>query len=135
MRQINPLYISLLFFVVLLIVFIKLNGAKAEHNEAKNDLIKTEMMAKRMVALKRNWGEDKGRERALERMLKASLLRDAALVKKREGKMITVTSRKVDARALEFLLNKLFNGTYAIKTLDIRRLDDEYASLRMEIGL
>ena len=135
MRQINPLYISMLFVVVLTIVFIKLNAAKSGYNEARSELVKTEMMAKRIVALKKGWGEDKSKVQALERLLKASALRSASLIKSREGKMITLSSKKVDARAVEFLINKLYNGTFVIKSLQIRRLDDAYATLRMEIAL
>lgn len=135
MRQINPLYISLLFVVVLLLVFIKLHNAKEDQNRAKSDLVKTEMMAKRIVALKRNWDDGKARERALEKVLKASVLRNAGLIKKRKGKIITVTTKKVDAKAVEFLLNKLLNGTYAIRNIQLRRLNNEYASMRMEIEL
>lgn len=135
MRQINPLYISLLFVVVLLLVFMKLDSAKEEHNRAKSDLVKTEMMAKHIVALKRNWDDGKARERALNKVLKASVLRNAGLSRKRKGKIITLSTKKVDARAVEFLLNKLLNGTYAIRSMQLRRLNNEYASMRMEIEL
>jgi len=135
MRQINPLYISLLLVLVLMIVFIRLNSAKEEYNEAKNELKKTEMMGKRIVALKRNWGEDASKEAALSRVLKASILQEAAIKKKREGKMLTITSEKAGAKAVEFLLNKLLNGTFAVKSLKIRALSDEFASVRVEILL
>ena len=135
MRQINPLYLSLLFIVILLLVFVKLNDAKEDQNRAKSDLVKTEMMAKRILALKRNWDESKSREKALEKVFKASVLKSSGLLKKRKGKLITVTSKKIGAKAVEFLLNKLLNGTYVIRSMQLRRLNDEYASIRMEIAL
>lgn len=135
MRQINPLYISLLLVVVLVIVFTKLHNTKDDYNESKNDLKKTEMMAKRLVALKRNWGEDRRKEEALLRVLKSSILREADLKKKRDGKILTITAEKADAKAVEFLLNKLMNGTFAIRSMRIRALDDAFASLHVEILL
>jgi hypothetical protein len=135
MRQINPLYISLLFVVLVLIVFVKLDDAKEDQNHAKSELLKTELMAKRIVALKRNWDVGKGQEQALERVFKTSVLLDAGLTMNKKGEIITVTSKKMDAKAVEFLLNKLFNGTFAIKSMELRRLNDEYASIHMEIAL
>lgn len=135
MRQINPLYISLLLVVVLMIVFVKLGNTKEDYNDSKNDLKKTEVMAKRIIALKKDWGEDKNRQETLIRVLNASVLSEADLKRRQEGDVMTITSKKADAKAVEFLLNKLMNGTYAIKTMRIRALDANSASIHVEIML
>ena len=135
MRQINPLYIVFLLIIVFIIVVVKLQSAKAVQSEAKTDMVKTEVMAKRLAALQKSWDNTKERKRALKQMLRAPSLRGADLTEKKNGNTVVLSTKKINAQAAEYLLNKLLNGTYVIKTVKIKQFDDESASMRVEIAL
>ena len=135
MRQINPLYIALLLIAVLVMVVIRLDIAKETQRQAKADLEKTQVMAKRIEALKKSWDKGKATKKELDRLLKSSPLRSAGIESKEQRGTVSVIAKKIDAKAAEYLLNKLLNGTYIINTISIKRLDDETGALHAEISL
>ena len=134
MKQINPLYIALFLIAVLIVVTVKLNGAIAMQKEVRAELEKSEVMAKRIVAFKKSWEVNDEMKKTLDRLLKRTARNTEIEYKEQHGSMV-ITAKKIKAKAAEYLLNKLFNGTYVIKTMSIKRLDSESASLEVEITL
>ncbi|MEA3373496.1 MAG: hypothetical protein U9Q62_07385 [Campylobacterota bacterium] len=134
MKQINPLYIALFLVVVLIVMMAKLDGVKGLQEEAIAELEKTELMAKRTVALKKSWEANEQIRKSLNRLLRQTSRNAEIEYKEQQGSMV-ITAKKINATAAEYLLNKLFNGTYVIKTMKIKRLDSESASLEVEITL
>ena len=135
MRQVNPLYIALMLIAVLAVVGFRLDGAKQTQLQAKADLEKTQVMAKRIDALKKSWDKGKMVRKELDRLLKSSPLRNAGIESKEQRGSVSITAKKIDAKAAEYLLNKLLNGTYVIKTLSVKRLDAETGALHVEVAL
>lgn len=135
MRQINPLYLALLLVAALLLVIFKLDAAQEGQLQAKEELRKTTAMAEEIVALKRSWGDTNKMKSSLDRLLRASQLRSAKIKRTKKQGLITLESKAIKANAANYLLNKLLNGAYTIKTMKIKRLDRETASLYVEISL
>lgn len=135
MRQVNPLYIALMLIAVLAVVGFRLDSAKQTQLQAKAELEKTQVMAKRIEALKKSWDKGKMMRKELDRLLKSSPLRNAGIESKEQRGSVAITAKKIDAKAAEYLLNKLLNGTYVIKTLSLKRLDAETGALHVEIAI
>ena len=135
MKQINPLYIALLLLVALAAVTLKLMEAHTTQKEALSALQKTEVTAKRIVALQKEWERGKESASALERLLRSAPLRETEFVTERKRNRIMITAKSIDKKAADYLLNKLLNNTYVITALEIRRLDAQRASLQMEVAL
>jgi hypothetical protein len=131
----NPLYIALLLIAVFLVVVVKLYQANTAHGEAVVALYETQTMAKRTAALKGTWGESTKNATALKRLLGGSLLRDAGVEMEKRSDRMVISAKSIDRKALEYLMNKLLNGTYRIKNLKVKRLDERQASFYAEVAL
>ena len=46
-----------------------------------------------------------------------------------------ISGASVDARSLEYLLNKVLNGAYLVKSMKITKNDSQKAAVEMEIEL
>jgi hypothetical protein len=46
---------------------------------------------------------------------------------------VKLSSNSLDKKALDFLMGKIFNSTYNVVVLDIKKLSKEKASFKMEI--
>jgi hypothetical protein len=132
-KQINPLYIALLLVVALVVVILKLNEANAAQSAAVEALQETEKTAKRIVALQQAWGRGEESASALERLLRSAPLKETEFVTERTRNRIIVRAQSIDKKAADYLLNKLLNNTNVIKTLKIRRLGPQQASLHVEV--
>ena len=132
--KINPLYIALLLIVALLFVIYQLGSAKTELRESKSSLVKTETMAEEITALKRAWDNPKISSSSLDRLLKAPQLKSANIQQTKKRGSVVLKSNKADRKATNYFFVKLFNGTYILKSFDIKRLDDESISFSVEIS-
>lgn len=135
MRQINPLYVMALLVLALVFVMIKLNATTQYQNEALSDLAKTEKMAKRITTLKRVWDRPKATKKELSQLLKARPLRGAEIVRKNQRGGIVLKAKALNTQQMGYLMSKLFNGAYTIKSYRLKRLSEEKASLEMEISI
>jgi hypothetical protein len=134
-KQINPLYLALFLVATLGFVVFKLNSAQEAQRQARDDLSKTATMAEEIVALKRGWDDSKRTRSSLERLLRASQLQSAAIKQTKKQGLVVLESKAIKADAANYLLNKLLNGAYTLKTMKVRRLDGETASLYLEVSL
>jgi len=133
MNQINPLHIGALLVTLIAYLFFTLNGAKEELQEATSAFEASEKVAIELRSLKDVYADKKRTKRALERIFAQSSLRSAALVLKRDKESLKVSSKSMDATALNSLMGKILNGSYKIERLKIKRISNTKASLEMEI--
>lgn len=135
MKQINPLYIALLLVVILVMVMVRLDHTKQQQYTAADELKETTALAERIVALKKNWDDAKRSEQSLARIMNASQLRDAQIVQKKNPGSVLLSSDGLDAVTLNYLMNKLLNGSFALKSVKIRQLEGERYALNVEVAL
>lgn len=124
-----------LLVLILVFVMVKLDSASQAQNEALSDLAKTEKMAKRITTLKRVWDKPKATKKELSQLLKARPLKGAQIIRKNQRGAVSLKAKSLNTYQMGYLLSKLFNGTYIIKSYRLKRLSEEKASLEMEISL
>ncbi len=135
MTRVNPLYLLGLMLFLLIFVFVKLEDAKVEQLSVKENFEKTNTLALNIVSLKKSWSIGKKNKVKLEKILRASALRDSGIVKKYKRDSVSLSAEAMDYKTSQYLLNKLLNDSFVINTMKIRRLDDLSVSLKMEIAL
>ncbi len=135
MKNINPLYIILLLVVMLIVILFNLMHVKDELHEAQNSFDKTKTMVHKIVDLQKNWDNAKNTKNSIRRILKSSLLRNAGVIQRDKRGMITLHASALDSKSASYLINRLLNEPFTIKTMKIRRLNKERASIDVEIKL
>lgn len=133
MNQVNPLHIGALLLTVLLFLFFKLDALKAELGDAKTELSNTKQVARQLVALQDMYGDQKKCSAALDRILHQPSLKSADLTKALSKDSIKITAKSINADALNSLMGKILNGNYNITKFDLKKIDENQASLEMEI--
>lgn len=135
MKQINPLYVAMLLVVLLVLAIVQLNKAKSEQYAAKENLTQTNVMAERIVSLKQSWSDSKQSKRDLQKLLRAPQLKASQLEQKKQGDKVIVSSKNMDLAALNYMVNKLFNGTFVLGAMKIVREENDLFSFSVEINL
>jgi len=135
MKQINPLYIILLLVVILFVVLFKLMQTKTELHEAHNSFYKSKDMVHTIVDLRQSWDNKKSTKNTLTRILKSSQLRNAGIVQRVKRDQIELHASSMDSKTASYLINRLLNEPFSIRSMKIRRLNRERASLYLEIRL
>lgn len=133
MNHINPIHILALLAVVIFLLFVKLGQAKDELQIAQDSYNETAELVMKIKGLKGIYDAKMQTKKALERILRQSSLAGANIQKKTTSRNIVLTAESIDKRALDSLMSKILNGTYRINLIDIRRLSNEKASLKLEI--
>jgi len=134
-KQINPLYIALLLIAALVVVTLKLDRAQELQKQSVAALQESESTAKRIVALQKEWDDGKASRAKFDRILDAAPLRGIDFNRQNKADRIIISAETIEKRAADYLLNKLLNGAFVIKSLKLRRLDDRQASLQLEVTL
>ena len=135
MKQINPLYIILLLLMILAVVLFNLVHVKDELHEAQNHFDKTKAMVHDIVDLQQTWDNKKQTKNSIRRILKSSVLRKAGVIQKEKRGAITLHADSLNSKTASYLLSRLMNEPFVIKSMKIRRLSKEQASLDVEIAL
>jgi len=133
MNQINPLHIGALLLVLILFLFFKLSGIKEELVEAKQEYKVSKKLAVNVSSLKSVYENKTKTQEAIERILRQSSLKSVNFNLKKEKKSIKISSKSMDAQALNSFMGKILNGSYNISLLKIKKLNQTTASLEMEI--
>ena len=133
MNQINPLHIGALFVVFVVFLFVKLHSLQDELIQATDSYKASEKLAVEVSSLKEVYAQKKKRQKAIKRILASSILQEAEINVKHNEKGVSMNSKTMSQKALNFLMGKILNNSYKIKRLKIKRLSDEMASLEMEI--
>ncbi len=135
MKQINPLYVAMLLLVLLVLVVVQLNKAKNEQYEAKENLKQTKEMAERIVALKKSWSDASQSNKNLQKLLRAPQLKASQIEQKKEGDKVILSSKNMDIAAVNYMVNKLLNGTFVLGAVKIVREENELFSFSVEVRL
>ena len=133
MNQINPIHILVILIVVVFLFFVKLGQVKNELQVAQNSYNETLEMVTKIKGLKTIYSAKEQTKKALQRVLRQPSLSHANIEKKETNYNIVITSRSIDKKALDSLMSKVLNGVYKINLIDIRRVSNEKASLKLEI--
>jgi hypothetical protein len=109
--------------------------AKTALHEAKRNYQETKDMVHNIVEFRESWENDKRTKSALGRILKSSLLRSAEIVRKDKRGTIELHSPSLNSKSASYLIGRLLNEPFTIKTMKARRLNKETVSLDVEIKL
>ena len=135
MRQLNPLYLLGFSLFLLILVLFKLGESKENQHYVKEQYEKTNTLALNIVALKKSWSIGKKNKVKLEKLLRSGVLRDADISKKYKRDSVRIDAASLNYKQSQYLMNKLLNESFVIKSMKLKRLDEEVLSLRMEIML
>lgn len=134
MRQVNPLIVALFLVVFLAVVVVRLEYAKESLHDARAELQETKVLAERIVALKQSWGDSPQKANSLRQLLASSLLKNAGIEKKKGRDTMVISAKSLEMKAASHLLNKLLNGTYVIKKMDVRQVDSAHLAVHVEVA-
>lgn len=133
MNRVNPLHIIILLIVILAFIIMKLNKAKEEFIDTKSSYNKTVVLADKIKGLKSSYFNKNRVQRGIDQILSSYILKDSNIDKKVTNYSILLTSKNMNKRSLNFLLGKILNGNYIVSELQINRLNNQKASLNLEI--
>ena len=133
MNRLNPLHIIILLIVLLAFVMVKLNTAKEEMADVKSSYKQTTVLADKIKGLKSTYFNKNRVQRAINQILRNYTLKDAKIMKKVSDSSLLLTSKNMKMHSLNFLLGKILNGDYIVSELQIKKINDKTASLRLEI--
>ena len=135
MKQLNPLYTIFLLVALLFFVLFKLMNAKAALLSEQNSWYETQETLTSLVDYRQTWGNQKRTSDKLTSILKSPLLYDAKIIRDETQGMIELHSYSLDSKAANYLINRLLNETFTIRSIKILRLGSDRASLHVEIKL
>lgn len=133
MNQLNPLHIGALLVALIAFLLFTLSGMKKEMIEEKRLYQTSEKLAVELSSLKDAYADKQKTKRAIESILSLNFLQSTALDVKREKSSVKISSKSIDAKALDTLMGKILNGSYNVTELQIKKLGETSASLKMEI--
>lgn len=133
MNKINPLYVVAIVVVITLFALFQLQNTKEELTQIKSEYSEVKALSTELVGLKRAYGDSKKSKKALQRILRASLLKRADVKSVFSKSRVKISAPSIDKKSLNYLMSKILNGAYNITALSIEKLSDTKASLNMEI--
>jgi preprotein translocase subunit SecF len=133
-KRVNPLHIIVLLLVVLLFGFFKLSSIKEELHSEEKRYHTSQKVAKELSAYKKLYGDKKRVQRAINKIISQSSLRDADIQLSRKANSLEIRSKSMKLQELNSLISKIFNGAYDIKRLNIKAVGKTEASVVMEIA-
>lgn len=133
MRAINPIYIGLLLVSILAMSIFSLNSAKTELRESKVSFKESSKIANELSGLKKAYLKNSSSQKNLKRILNQKILKEAKLDVKFKKNSVSLESKKMGKRALDFLMTNILNGTYNVTSMKIKKLNKSKASFEMEI--
>lgn len=132
MRSVNPLYLIAFLGLLVLSLFSMQAKEHAAFDEAKVALQGAQENAREIVALKQSWGKQQQAFLNLQRLLNGAQLKASFQSTLKKDVMI-IRSDAATAKAVNYLLGKLFNATYKIETLTLTRIDNEHLKVYIEV--
>jgi len=133
MNRINPLYVGISLFVILIFVFLKLSSVSDEYYDAKESYKETLTLVNELSGLKEVYANKSIAKKSLQKILNHSSLKSVEIKQKNTKSTIKLSCASMDMKALNFLMGKILNGTYQVKNLKIKQLSKIRATLDMEI--
>lgn len=131
----KPVLILGLLLVVLLVVIFKtsqMNGDLAERLVAVKAI---ESEAKQIDELKSSWERRGNAQKRMDAALSHPALKQFEINKEQKKDIYVVEIPLIDKRGLDALTGKVLNETLKIETFEIVRLDENNASVKLEVRL
>jgi hypothetical protein len=132
--RVNPLYLLLLAVTLIGVMGYRVHLAQLEQRQLSQSLQETRAMGVKIRQLKTVWFDGDQTRKRLDGLLKSAPLRSEAITMTRHRSHITLTAARIGAQKLDHLTGKLLNGTYEVRKMNIRRLDDTHASITVEVA-
>ena len=129
MNKLNPLYILVLVFTILVISFIKLEDLKNNYNTQSSYLSSFDSKAKLYNEHKKTWFNEKNVAKKIDIIIKSSVFKNEKILKTQNKNFIKIKIESPNPRILDKFLNRVLNEKFLIKKLDIKK-----RSILMEIG-
>lgn len=132
-RSIHPLY--LLAFLCMLLITLMWKNSQVEDQIAylQKERAQSREMAKRIVSLKKVMKAPQKRQ--LNNFLDSSVFGGSDLTHRIKNGRYVISAKRLDARQLQSLLNRVLNMSVKVSQLKIEASDDRHASFYMEINL
>jgi len=133
MRTIHPLYLLAFMFVLLATLVwqnTKIQGLIAYE---QHERVEARSMAKRIVELKKVMKAPQKQQ--LDNFLKSSVFGGSDLSFRVKNGRYVINSKRMNARQLESVLNRVLNMSVKVAQLKVQTQDDRYVSFYMEIVL
>jgi len=133
MNRLNPLYVGLFLLLLLVFFIMKLIDAKEELHEEKNLYEKTLQTALDTSALKKAFANKTKEKKEILRILSHPVLKSANIKKEITSTNIHISVKNMDIKALNYFMGKLLNATFNITMLQIKKTDENKATLEVKI--
>lgn len=133
MNRINPLYAVMLLVIVLIFFIYKLNLAKNEFAQTKEQYRETLELTTKLSGLNEVYFDKNKIKKSIDRIVKQSSLRSANISQKTTNSSIVLTSDSINKTALNSLMGNFLNGSYNIASFHIKSINSNSASFKMEI--
>ena len=133
MNRINPIQIIALIVVLFLFFSFKLSDAKEELIEEKDSYKKTSQIAIKLDALKSTYKDKTKTLKKLNKILNYPLVKKAEVTKDVKSSKVVLEAESINKQSLNYLMGKLLNNTFNISSLNIKKLDEKTASIKVEI--
>ena len=132
-NRIDPLFIVLFLFIILVLSVFKLSSTKDELNVIATDYKDTQKLVTKISGLKSTYADRNSIKKSLSRILKLSLIHSAKIIQNTKKNSVILSSKSIDKQALNLLMGKLLNGVYQINSFKIKKLDEFRVSFEIEI--
>ena len=135
MKNVNPLHIIALLLTLLLFLFFQLHNAHKQLQKSTERVMQTQKTALQLAELQSLYNNHARTKAALQKILRQPSLKGVKLKVHFSETTLSITTQKMQRKALKSLMSKILNAPYNIKKLTIKRLSKTTVSLDMEIGL
>lgn len=129
MNKLNPLYILVLVFTILIISFVKLGDIEKDYVLENSQVNSFDIKAKSYNDYKKTWFNQKVIRKRLDTIIKSSIFKNEKILKTENKNVIRVKIESLNPRILDKFLNRVLNEKFLIKKLDIKK-----NSILIEIG-
>jgi len=133
MNRINPLYLLAFFFLLCIGSLYSLTHAKDARESARKSYEETYSLAHDLQGLRNVYDQKEQQQKSLSLLLDHPSLRSANFTKEQKNTLWHVRSTRLDKKQLDMFLGKILNAGYPLKGFSIERLDNENATIDMEI--
>jgi hypothetical protein len=124
MNKINPIHIIALLFVICAFFIFKTNNSKDELNQLNDDYKKRVVIATELKELVKAYTN----KRTVE-----NLLRGLSVDKDMKKSSVILSSKSMDKKDLDKIMNKILNATCNITSLNIKKIDEKFVAFEVEI--
>ncbi len=135
MNQINPLYLMALLMTILIFAGYQLEQAKEKQQQLHEKLSVIHQMGERTAVLKAHWENRSETQKRLQQLLNTTELYQSGIEVDFKAAAVSLSAKSANTSAVEYLINKVLNGTYTVTKLELKRLDGAHASLKLELAL